>query len=178
MRSFRGGMAKSSRGVNSKEWSGAFITVANLQSSNKAEGWILAPDDAIADFESPTVIRMLVMGAVRNVLDVQETLAFTFGIIVATGDPGTAQTPVFFPGPATDPDADWLYRWVAVFPASQPAGLYIANQAADITIDTHAKRKIPRGSGLLGVFESQVPSQTAQGNLTAGFDVRYLIISG
>ncbi|WP_206608192.1 hypothetical protein, partial [Clostridium diolis] len=73
-----------------------------------------------------------------------------FGVIVASGDPDLTTVPTLFPDPVLDPEADWIYRAIMVQPLGAVAATF-QNGGADTVIVTRSRRKIPNGSGLLGV---------------------------
>ncbi len=167
---------RSSRGVNSKEWTGALIG-ANSISSGSVAGWIVDPPTMINQYESPTIIRLLVSVCLILNAQAQNNIANSFGIYVASGDEDLTTVPTEYWDPATDQQSDWMYRFNTPLPAGTVAGHLSCNGGADITIDVRTKRKVPRGSGLLAVFQSDAPTGSG-GSFNASADVRCLIISG
>ncbi len=159
----------SSRPKSSREWTGASMGITGLVNA-VAPGWIISPPSAIASYESPTLIRLLVAINARSVASASIEFA-GFGIYVATGDEDDTGFPSFNWDPADDPNSDWAYRWMLPIPAGFPSTVW-GNGGADITIDVRTKRKIPRGAGLAFVFQAQ--------GTTVDFaaDVRALILSG
>jgi hypothetical protein len=140
-----------------------------------AYAWIIDPPSAIEDYESPTVIRLRVGITVNNRSASTNSSGFVgVGVYVASGD----QDSIAVPDPAWDAvqdrDSDWLYRWVAPIPSYTASGVAHLNGGADSNIESKAKRKIPRGSGLLACFE--VTGLDILVDVVADF--RALIISG
>lgn len=176
----RRGISSSSRFVRrsrpsaAKEWGGAVATVAAL-SGAQSNFWILDPPAAL-QLDNPTFLTARVFAAVRQAAAAPAGGALaTFGIIVASGDPDLTTVPTLVPDPSLDPEADWLYRWSAPIPPNSPGGTLWFNAGADTTIVTRARRRIPNGSGLMGVM-----SATGLGALSEDWtvDVRYLILTG
>lgn len=176
MKGGRFGVRRSSRGVNSKEWTGAQI--AGIASAATGAGWIVDPPTMIDDYESPTLIRLLVAVKAGLVSAATESQNFVMGIYVATGDEDDATLPTILWDPADDQNSDWVYRWVGPFIIGNPAGTEATNGGADIVIDVRTKRKVPRGAGILAVFQSQTTDGTGAVNTNFTCDVRALIISG
>jgi hypothetical protein len=143
-------------------------------------GWIIDPPTMIDDYESPTVIRLLVslQGLIQTLITVGNGF-IGFGIYVATGDEDDTVLPTVLWDPMGDQQSDWLYRYVAPFSTSTPANTLFFNQSNDKGYDVRSKRKVPRGAGLLAVF--QTDNATAGGSIPVAniaVDVRALIISG
>jgi len=143
-------------------------------------GWILDPFTAIDDYESPTLIRLLVKVASRTGITVQTGGLFIgFGLYVHTADedePGSLPTLGW--DPLSDPQSDWLMRWVMTLPpGGNSSDLHFTILEKEFDIRT--KRKIPRGAGILAAFQAYNISGT---DPTVGpgiaADVRCLIISG
>ncbi len=169
---FRHKGTRSSRPPSSKVWDGALLSVSGLVANATTAGWILDPPSCIDDFDSPTVIRLLVAVTVFNASAAAAPEYGAFGIYVASGDEDDIGIPSIIWDPVTDQRSDWMYRWNVARPAGAPASQQ-GNGSADILIDVRTKRKIPRGAGLLGVFQAE-----NAGTFAFAADVRALIISG
>jgi len=156
---------------------GALLGVTALTNGSTG-GWILDPFTALDDYESPTLIRLLVSIVVRTASSPTANDLFGFGIYVATGDEDTTQLPLPVWDPLTDPSSDWAYRFIAPQPVGTAAGQLASNGGADIVIDVRTKRKIPRGAGILGVFSATGTAGAGTGSYSAAADVRALLISG
>jgi hypothetical protein len=169
--------ARSSRGPNSKEWTGAQINFANFSSGSLLGGWVIDPPTCIDDFEAPTVIRTrcAIDGNTNGAAASQ--LFFGFGIYVATGDEDLTTVPAPLWDPINDPQSDWIFRFVAGFPLNNPSTIF-GNGGADTAIESMAKRKIPRGAGLLAVASGSGIGGATSGTVNAIVDVRVLLISG
>ncbi len=170
-------MRRSSRGVNSKEWTGAQFGISGLSGINTSTaGWVVDPPTMIDDYESPTVIRTRVAIEVLAEVAAANNSLFGFGIYVATGDEDDVTVPTLLWDVLADWESDWIYRWVYTLPRNQTG--VTSNGGADTTIESFAKRKVPRGAGILGVFTTDAPSGASTAIFTAVADVRVLLISG
>jgi hypothetical protein len=148
--------------------------------STTGYGWILDPFTALDDFESPTVIRMLVSLAARTSNVVTATGLFIgFGIYIHTADEDEPSAlPTLGWDPLADPQSDWLMRWVRPLPAGGNVQDLVNNTAQEKEFDIRAKRKIPRGAGILAAFQSYDVNGTQGSTVGIAADVRCLIISG
>jgi hypothetical protein len=132
----------------------------------------------IDDFESPTVIRTRVLVNVQLTTSPTGNSFAGFGIYVASGDEDDATVPTLLWDPMGDHQSDWIYRHVFPIPASTPSGTQYAQLGADTIVESLAKRKVPRGSGILAVFGSDIVGAGSSATFNAAADVRVLLISG
>jgi hypothetical protein len=133
----------------------------------------------IDDFESPTLIRTRVAFSARTTSAGTANNFLGFGIYVASGDEDDITVPTLLWEVIADGQSDWVYRHVAVEVAGNAAGAVIhSNGGADTTVESKAKRKIPRGAGILGVFSTDRVGAGTDSLFNATADVRVLIISG
>jgi hypothetical protein len=131
----------------------------------------------IDDYESPTVIRLLVSIASQLTVTPNGGGVIAAGIYVATGDEDDAALPTIIWDPGLDQPSDWMWRYVSPVPTGNNVGQFYFNQSNDKGYDSRAKRKVPRGAGLLMVFQSlEIGGSVVAANIAA--DVRCLIISG
>ena len=160
----------SSRPASSRQWIGSQAALAATSGPVRTPFWILPPN-AVKELDSPTVLYTRVaMNEYRSVGT--QAGAFAFGIIIASGDPDTADLPTIYADPIDDWEADWIYR--VVNPVAQ--GLPLASHSvsgADTVIESHAKRKIAYSEGILGVFEWDTTNTHS-----AVADVRILLLNG
>jgi hypothetical protein len=161
---------KSSRPTSSKQWIGAQASLNATVGIFSTPFWILPPN-AVKLLDSPTVIytrvAMEVYRSSGTILG-----AFGFGIIISSGDPDSDALPTVFSDPLNDWESDWIYRVVAP-QAGEPAARVYQVGGADTVIESHAKRKIPYGDGILGVFEADSANTYA-----VVADVRCLLMNG
>lgn len=170
-RGFRG--RRSSRPASSRQWTGAQVALAATAGAFNTAFWIILPSD-VAILSSPTVLATRVATEIyrSTAIGAGAGCAFAFGIIVATGDEDAATVPTIYPDPLDDWRADWIWRNVAPHAGGSPAALYTV-AGADTVIVSKAKRKIPYGSGLLIVFQTDSAS-----TFTVTADVRCLLVNG
>ena len=166
--SHRSRFVKRSRPSAAKEWGGARAAVSAL--TTRSPFWILDPPSAL-NLDNPTFLSARVAVSTRHAGVPAAGEFGAFGIIVNSGDPDLTTVPNVVPDPIDDPEADWLYRWIATWENGQAASSQF-NGGADTNIITRARRKIPNGSGLLGVF-----STTGLSSDWAA-EVRYLVLTG
>ena len=177
MKRFRGALSRSSRGPNSKEWDGSSAAFLSIGTTT-AGAWLIDPVQAIDDYESPTVIRCIVSFAARLTAApaAGNGYVFGFGIYVATGDEDDVTVPTLLWDPVGDEQSDWIYRTASPVLPGTPVGTLYDNGGADVAIQSLAKRKIPRGAGLIAVAGGL--GLTAAGTVDMAVNVRALIISG
>ena len=96
-----------------------------------------------------------------------------FGIYVCSGDEDDVTVPTQIWDPVDDARSDWVYRFIGVWPAGSTANTIATNGGADTVVESLAKRKIPRGSGVMSVFQT-----FGDGGVDMAADVRILLISG
>lgn len=169
-----------------KEW-GGFRTINEatgdpsnmvLPPGTMSESWILTPDDAIAEFDEPTIMRLLVNFSVtfNPALADGGAQLVSAGIRVATDLTAALGTPKT---PYTQPWLDWI--WTSMvgwndFPsasslAGQPNGyVWMPGKAYD---EVKTRRRLEAGEGLLAVVRNEFLEDG--GYASASFSGRYLL---
>lgn len=193
--------SRRSRSNRKTYWSAANFTVDGaFQDGSWFCDWIKWPSGSVSDPQQPalyptaedeTVVRMVISGNAHWNSGVGSGNPSTlyFGIIAFDGgnptlwsgnSGGSLPTPALIqpPLPFTDSGQDWLIR-VPFYAMTPDTGFNTPNPMTTDYTSSRAKRKLPPGTGLLGVLEYLEPFTPAQSNaVQTAIDIRYCLKSG
>jgi hypothetical protein len=143
-----------------------------LANSTIFADWVLSPDDAVALFDEPTVLRTRVMltPSFAGTGGAAGTVLVTAGIIVANNL-------LSIPDPMVEAWKDWIWHsaWYMTASPAENGPNTAAITQQDQWDDVKTKRRIEAGQGLMFVIRCSAPDVSVGSAAAANAFVRMLV---